>query len=373
MRVNSAMSERKRPVKIAPRPIKREAKATYRTRDTVMSDGKESGLFSDMAFDVDVQPELGTASTSNSIVKYNPKLTQSKMCGQNFERPFSCDKCEKCYVTKRGLWKHISVKHRMDHHSTCEFCDCKFTTKFGKTRHMERIHKNSSSVPCSMCKNKQERMAHKYGKTVVVQSNNVSKVIQKRTDKSKPFQCDICHRSFLHRRSLDRHRSKLHNPNNRKVCPICNLEVLDSNSLNRHISHVHEKLRPFQCSDCDRLFASKYNCELHIRRTHKNSKHEDLSNCPSRDSHDEHISFLENYKQDNFDFKVESEKEVLIRDNAEMPNIVEDKLKGDESGVDSSMTLSPTLPDEIEDWYFSDLWPFNTESDMNDFIGDIHH
>uniref|UniRef100_A0ABD2X3B1 C2H2-type domain-containing protein n=1 Tax=Trichogramma kaykai TaxID=54128 RepID=A0ABD2X3B1_9HYME len=64
-------------------------------------------------------------------------------------------------------------------------------------------------------------------------------------DGNKPFDCEICHKSFGLNTSLQRHIKAVHDRSKPFQCDICHKSFGYKGDLNKHISSVHDRIKPF--------------------------------------------------------------------------------------------------------------------------------
>jgi KRAB domain-containing zinc finger protein len=86
---------------------------------------------------------------------------------------------------------------------------------------------------------------------------------------AKPLVCEICNRSFAHRKYLQTHVREIHNtPAEPFICEICNRSYAVRRYLKSHIRRVHKSI-PYGCDDCGTVFSNEdhllqHACEFHI-------------------------------------------------------------------------------------------------------------
>ncbi|UYV69251.1 ZNF236 [Cordylochernes scorpioides] len=78
----------------------------------------------------------------------------------------------------------------------------------------------------------------------------------------RPFQCELCRKSFFARDKLARHLM-IHTQERPFSCSLCDKRFLTKDKLERHV-YVHTGFKPFQCELCDKKFSSKYTLNQHL-------------------------------------------------------------------------------------------------------------
>ena len=88
-------------------------------------------------------------------------------------------------------------------------------------------------------------------------------------EEKKPFECEICNKSFSKKGELTVHVDLFHEKNK---CEICANSFANKNKLTRHVKSVHEKKKPFQCEICEKQFSKKNKLKGHIKSVHEEKK-----------------------------------------------------------------------------------------------------
>ncbi|XP_075928404.1 uncharacterized protein LOC116949482 [Petromyzon marinus] len=78
---------------------------------------------------------------------------------------------------------------------------------------------------------------------------------------TRPFACALCHKTFGHALSLERHRAT-HAQERSFVCKICSKTFKRSSTLSTHLL-IHSDTRPFPCIYCGKRFHQKSDMKKH--------------------------------------------------------------------------------------------------------------
>ena len=137
-----------------------------------------------------------------------------------------CDKCEKKFLTRKGLMEHVKVIHLKEVTlAPCDQCDETFTTKLQLRRHRNRIHSNDPKFNCPECGKRfgttsdlTTHIASHTGSTrciCKVCGANISKARLKSHERlhtgEKPFPCLLCEMKFISSTTLSGHYRQKHN------------------------------------------------------------------------------------------------------------------------------------------------------------------
>ena len=118
------------------------------------------------------------------------------------EQIFSCERCEKTYLTNKNLKEHVLKFHEKITPYSCEQCHRSFGLESTLKTHIANMHQK---VPCDKCN-------------------------------------QICSTSMM----LKRHKAKVHGIISDKAhqCEFCSLVYEQKPSLERHIAKYHSKIEP---------------------------------------------------------------------------------------------------------------------------------
>jgi len=90
---------------------------------------------------------------------------------------------------------------------------------------------------------------------------------KKSGDPNRPWQCEICKRSFAEKCTLKRH-VRIHTNEKPWKCEYCSKAFNQSCSLQAHI-RIHTGERPFPCVFCEKRFRQSTHRRQHMKRVHK--------------------------------------------------------------------------------------------------------
>ena len=125
---------------------------------------------------------------------------------------FQCDQCEKCFLTKSGLWQHRR-SHKRATTTTCTTCDKQFDS-------MDELHKH-----------------------LVTEHNR------------KLFACTECHKMFESEAALTTH-TETHTGEREFPCPECGQSFDQFNALKCH-QRLHAGQKKFSCEQCGAGFETR--------------------------------------------------------------------------------------------------------------------
>ncbi|XP_050395796.1 gastrula zinc finger protein XlCGF26.1 [Patella vulgata] len=204
------------------------------------------------------------------------------------DRPFACDECGKCYVTKGVLGQH-KMTHRGHKPHTCPECNRGFYNKGHLNKHL-LIHKGERPFPCNMCdkrfRAKGDRESHMVthtkirnfacqdcGKTFLQSSHRAQHWrLHHSGEEARIYACEQCGKSFRNPGNLIQHKM-FHKGVRAHKCTDCDKAFVMRYDLKKHMrTHTGEK--PYTCDICDRSFARKATMDVHVKKMHKDKKNQ---------------------------------------------------------------------------------------------------
>ena len=141
----------------------------------------------------------------------------------------------------------------------CSICNKIFSTPINLRNHIKTIHEKNCPYKCPFpnC-NKHYSIATRL------------KVHIRTHLGEKPYQCDICFKSFTEKGNLKTHM-RFHSSQRPFKCPQCEKTYKTNGHLKDHIEIQHNKIKKFKCPICSNSFGRSSTLKAHIR-THTGEK-----------------------------------------------------------------------------------------------------
>lgn len=164
-----------------------------------------------------------------------------------------CLTCERFYVTKAKLKRHVSRYHS-ERKMKCKLCGKAFSFKPHFNEHME----------CHMGKKYQcHHCGELYSRTGL--RNHLKSVIH-----GKSVQCVLCERRFTNATYMKAHLQGFHKQGTPERCTLCGKVFYFQGQLRRHM-RIHAKF-DYGCDLCDKRFLEKLYLTKHMRTHEQNPK-----------------------------------------------------------------------------------------------------
>ncbi len=146
----------------------------------------------------------------------------------------------------------------------CKTCGRSFTTQRQLNSHVTRAHKQRINrkprVGATRRKTRDLLECQVCGKRMVKAKLSWH---QKTHSTNKPFQCDLCGKSFTYRHHLTQHES-VHTGVKPFKCVQCDRAFSKKSDLTRH-RRTHTGAKPYQCVECGKAFAQRSVLTTHKR------------------------------------------------------------------------------------------------------------
>ncbi|KAJ8716284.1 hypothetical protein PYW08_013569 [Mythimna loreyi] len=166
---------------------------------------------------------------------------------------YICNFCEKPFLVKENLEKHLQTHSKTENSFKCIYCDKVFPYHILLMQH-EKRHLVKGRHQCTLC-------------SMSYRCRNLLYLHVKSHLKIKDFICQYCGKEFLRPNSLKRHVEVSHG-DHRIVCPICKKKL--KGHLTEHM-RTHEKKRPHVCPECGQRFTQSTQLNVH-RRAHTGAR-----------------------------------------------------------------------------------------------------
>uniref|UniRef100_A0A3B5MKN5 C2H2-type domain-containing protein n=1 Tax=Xiphophorus couchianus TaxID=32473 RepID=A0A3B5MKN5_9TELE len=148
------------------------------------------------------------------------------------------------------------------------------------------------------CSQSEEQVASKQetdtfmGSTVYEQTHQVNfqeaaEAQKKNQERSKPFSCVICEKSFTAKHALNDH-IRIHTGEKPFSCGNCGKSFSQKQDLSRHMM-IHTGEKPFSCGNCGQSFSQKPNLTQHMM-IHTGEKPFSCGNCGQSFSHKQNLT-----------------------------------------------------------------------------------
>ncbi|KAI0241834.1 hypothetical protein LSAT2_017983 [Lamellibrachia satsuma] len=216
---------------------------------------------------------------------------------QHTGRKFMCEYCGNELRSKVALTLHVRIHLGVKPH-VCQICGQAFRQSSILKCHQRSVHETRTHhLLCHECpyttSNKTSLDLHRYRRHAVALPSNISiyhcdickfETVSKNTLQchirrhlgQRPFECKVCHKTFVSSDDLRGH-AVWHLPvSERKYkCPYgvsedCQYVAATNSKLNSHIriQHTHKDDRPFTCHVCPYKSGVKGNLTKHLRSVH---------------------------------------------------------------------------------------------------------
>lgn len=252
----------------------------------------------------------------NEIFQTPKELTKhyEEMKG-NESHQWGCDLCEKLFITRQALFRHLRQHHK---EIKCEECNEIFIGKNLLEEHIKKLHKTDNNEVCSQCgkvfatrkqlnvhrkcvhENEMNFVCHFCGKNMFTKIN-LENHLRVHTQE-RPFKCTIegCEKRFKQQGQVRRHvmthtteqnyscevcgikiKTKYYLVQHRKIhfydglfkCDLCDMTFARPNYVNEHKKHRHSSVEiPAVCPECGKTFKNQKNLNVHMN-LHRETKH----------------------------------------------------------------------------------------------------
>ncbi|XP_063697586.1 zinc finger protein 845-like [Culicoides brevitarsis] len=211
-----------------------------------------------------VETKFSCDQCEKSFVSSGALISHSKKAHPNQELIFQCGICEKRLKNFPTLKEHIEAVHEKKFLFFCDICGKGFARKSGLRSHMKVNHITSRDFPCPICNQ------------TFAQLNQLN-AHKKIHSTKKLHTCNICQKSFAQLAGLSQHLA-MHSETPKYLCTICNLSFKYASSFYNHRkSHVSPSAH--KCEECGRECPSRFSLYVHRKTHHSPMQQFDCSDC----------------------------------------------------------------------------------------------
>lgn len=196
-----------------------------------------------------------------------------------------CDLCDATFKTLANLKMHKKLHDATEEVHECPICSKTFRVSYYLTKHIKDAHSTNPKIfTCNECgqtaKSKKDIRLHltrrhfpecktylcvDCGKMFET-GHRLSDHIRSWHNREYRYQCDICHRKFIHPASLRIHKST-HSTTSPFSCDECGASFKNMIYLAHH-KKIHVTTKDFGCSQCPQFFKTKGYLQTHVKNCH---------------------------------------------------------------------------------------------------------
>ncbi|XP_020286533.1 zinc finger protein 568-like [Pseudomyrmex gracilis] len=180
---------------------------------------------------------------------------------------FQCKHCNKSYSTERSLQRHMLVHDEKKF--VCNFCNMKFYRQDRLKSHMDRYGHYETKASSEPQKPPDDKSAIKL----------INSWIREELDsdnEGKGFPCKTCGKSYDTKKSLLKHQVNAHSEQN-EYCANCDGVCSCANGKIKESEKSAEKSKPYTCEECNKSFEKEVKLQRHLR-IHERAKEQQDAN-----------------------------------------------------------------------------------------------
>jgi KRAB domain-containing zinc finger protein len=261
---------------------------------------------------------------------------------QSDEKKFQCQQCPKSFEKRQILKNHeqshkskvecqicykkfskLSLKIHLKNHESirkfnCDHCSAGFVTKQTLMQHMWK-HRSGKQFICSKCSRG------------FIRIENFKVHLLQHSTNPRPFQCDLCPKSYPTKGKIQDHFMAVHTDQSFK-CDQCDYTTKWKTGLYQH-KMTHSTAKPFSCQVCKKKFKTNYEVRRHQAVHRTRTKDFECKTCGKmfgsqnylrqheQNGHGKNLSFC--FKHDfNFPFNFSCRQELHLQ---QMPENFQNK------------------------------------------------
>ena len=174
---------------------------------------------------------------------------------------------------------NIKSERSTDNSFDIKYEDFEYDTHSHTLAEDHTIHQNND-LPHTSIESMFENISMEVCDMENLNTNRVTE--EKRTiSRESMITCNICHKSYTLKCTLNRHMRNVHKKEKRFSCDICHRSFSEKYILSQHVKQVHEGEKPLSCNVCHRSFSRKYYLSQHVKQIHEGEKPLSCNVCHS--------------------------------------------------------------------------------------------
>lgn len=179
-----------------------------------------------------------------------------------------CDMCDATFKTMTNLKMHKKLHNETDEVHECPICSKTFRVSYYLTKHIKDAHSSNPKIfICNEC-----------GQTAKSKKDIRLHLTRRHFPECKSHLCVDCGKMFETSHRLSDHIRSWHNREYRYECDICHRKFIHPASLRIHKS-THSTVSPFSCDECGASFKNIIYL-AHHKKIHVTTKDFGCSQCP---------------------------------------------------------------------------------------------
>jgi len=232
---------------------------------------RKSGTGDEVSLKRYSKDEANTVVNHGGVVQKQDNLKVNSVTSKpNKGGNFNCQKCNRVFKSRTGIYNHIKGVHNKRYSFQCNICDKTFLFKPHYIGHMNK-HKQEKPFVCEKCDK-----SFRYKQTLKVHWKSCTGVKydeQKNggcTRRSRVL-CDICGLDLSSKSALKQHHVYVHSDKPQQVCHDCGKCFKTEATLKRHLHVAHQdvKVKKYKCDTCGLQFKQAEVLRQHMKRHNK--------------------------------------------------------------------------------------------------------
>lgn len=183
---------------------------------------------------------------------------------------YHCEHCGKRYSSERALQRHVLAHDERKY--VCNVCNMKFFRQDRLKSHQDRYGHDESKV-CS------EPQKPPDDKSAIKLINSWIREELDSDNEGKGFPCKLCGKSYDTKKSLLKHQVNAHETKRSAYCANCGevCRCASGNDRAEKVGSPSQKSKPYTCEECNKSFEKEIKLQRHLR-IHERAKEQQDAN-----------------------------------------------------------------------------------------------